>query len=467
MTEATIAHSPRTGFGIARSVAALVKPPMKRTAARLWVDDMAYAERRYLLRARGDVYGPPATRREFCVARRALTQGGDRRRSTVSRSSAPSRGRGRAGPTGTGGGSPPSSRSSPRAPSGPPGSRSGSRRRPADPRVRRADLGPLAPRLGPDQRAVGADQPLLVDDVRRVELGVQVAQLGCAARPAAPPRRCRRAGRTRAPRRRCRAGPAPTAAAPASNWCTAETLSSGPKPLVARNGGVPSRTGRSNHSRHTAKDGAARRDASRVRHASSPSQGEPRRAAATAVWSVASTTASASTAEPSSSHTATGPPRSSNRRRGHRHDHPHPEVVEVAAERRPQRRVVVVVGHVEEQPLGRAEEVGVEHRDQLAAGEVPRVREERPREHLEREMSCPVREPELVEHLRGAAPGVVVVGPRERDVEQPEGRVDVDAGEVAQGEAGAARHERHEVRAAAAVGSPAKESVCPPARTRG
>jgi len=34
-----------------------VKPPMKRTAARLWVDDMAYAERRYLLRARGDVYG--------------------------------------------------------------------------------------------------------------------------------------------------------------------------------------------------------------------------------------------------------------------------------------------------------------------------------------------------------------------------------------------------------------------------
>ena len=36
---------------------ALVKPPMKRTAARLWVDDMAYAERRYLLRARGDVYG--------------------------------------------------------------------------------------------------------------------------------------------------------------------------------------------------------------------------------------------------------------------------------------------------------------------------------------------------------------------------------------------------------------------------
>ena len=140
-----------------------------------------------------------------------------------------------------------------------------------------------------------------------------------------------------------------------------------------------------------------------------------------------------------------GAPAVLQRRRGHRHDHPHPEVVQVAAERRPQRRVVVVVGHVEEQPLGRSQEVGVEHRDQLAPGEVPRVREERPREHLEREMPCPVREPELVEDLRGAASGVVVVGPRERDVEQPEGRVDVDAGEVAEGEAGAARHERHEV----------------------
>ena len=57
MTEATIAYSPRTGFDVARRVQALVKPPMKRTAARLWVDDMAYAERRYLLRARGDDFG--------------------------------------------------------------------------------------------------------------------------------------------------------------------------------------------------------------------------------------------------------------------------------------------------------------------------------------------------------------------------------------------------------------------------
>ncbi len=57
MTEATIAYSPRTGFGVARHVAALMRPAMKRTQARLWVDDMAYAERRYLLRSRGETYG--------------------------------------------------------------------------------------------------------------------------------------------------------------------------------------------------------------------------------------------------------------------------------------------------------------------------------------------------------------------------------------------------------------------------
>ncbi len=57
MTEATVAHSPRKGFAVARAVSALVKPPMKATQARLWVDDMAYAERRYLLRERGQDFG--------------------------------------------------------------------------------------------------------------------------------------------------------------------------------------------------------------------------------------------------------------------------------------------------------------------------------------------------------------------------------------------------------------------------
>ena len=56
---------------------------------------------------------------------------------------------------------------------------------------------------------------------------------------------------------------------------------------------------------------------------------------------------------------------------------------------------------------------------------------------------------------------------RERDVEQPEGGVDVDAGEVAEVEAGAAGHERGEVERRGRGGSPAKESACPPARTSG
>lgn len=50
MTEATIATSPRWGFRLARAAAPLVRPLMARTQARLWVDDLAYAERRYLVR---------------------------------------------------------------------------------------------------------------------------------------------------------------------------------------------------------------------------------------------------------------------------------------------------------------------------------------------------------------------------------------------------------------------------------
>jgi hypothetical protein len=57
MTEVTVAHSPRPGFGAAKFAQALLKPAMRRTAARLWVDDMAYAERRYLLRSRGEEFG--------------------------------------------------------------------------------------------------------------------------------------------------------------------------------------------------------------------------------------------------------------------------------------------------------------------------------------------------------------------------------------------------------------------------
>ncbi|GAB2477932.1 DUF5914 domain-containing protein [Jatrophihabitans fulvus] len=57
MTEATIAYSDRTGFRVATGVGALVRPLMRRSQRRLWVDDLAYAERTYRVR-RGEVGGP-------------------------------------------------------------------------------------------------------------------------------------------------------------------------------------------------------------------------------------------------------------------------------------------------------------------------------------------------------------------------------------------------------------------------
>ena len=67
--------------------------------------------------------------------------------------------------------------------------------------------------------------------------------------------------------------------------------------------------------------------------------------------------------------------------------HIDPEGREVLAERAPEGGVVVVGGHVEEQSLGRAGEVRVEHRDELATGEVTRVCEEAAGEDLEGEVT--------------------------------------------------------------------------------
>ncbi|MCW2810111.1 MAG: Rieske (2Fe-2S) protein [Friedmanniella sp.] len=57
ITEATIAYSDRPGFRVARWMSPLLKPGIKRTAKRLWVDDLDYAERRYALRRRGEFPG--------------------------------------------------------------------------------------------------------------------------------------------------------------------------------------------------------------------------------------------------------------------------------------------------------------------------------------------------------------------------------------------------------------------------
>ena len=57
--EATLATSDRWGFGLARRFGRALRPLIERAAARLWVDDIAYAERRYLMRAHP---APPAPR---------------------------------------------------------------------------------------------------------------------------------------------------------------------------------------------------------------------------------------------------------------------------------------------------------------------------------------------------------------------------------------------------------------------
>ena len=57
VTEATIAYSDRPGFQVARWLSPLVRPGIRHTARKLWVDDLAYAERRYELRQRGEFPG--------------------------------------------------------------------------------------------------------------------------------------------------------------------------------------------------------------------------------------------------------------------------------------------------------------------------------------------------------------------------------------------------------------------------
>ncbi|MCT2594810.1 Rieske (2Fe-2S) protein [Streptomyces sp. N2-109] len=53
VVEAVVAASDRRGFALARAAAPALRPLMRRTAARLWRDDLAYAERRWALRSTG------------------------------------------------------------------------------------------------------------------------------------------------------------------------------------------------------------------------------------------------------------------------------------------------------------------------------------------------------------------------------------------------------------------------------
>lgn len=58
VTEATLATSDRPGFRFARRFAPLVRRMIERRAARLWVEDVAYAERRYALRTKSATMQP-------------------------------------------------------------------------------------------------------------------------------------------------------------------------------------------------------------------------------------------------------------------------------------------------------------------------------------------------------------------------------------------------------------------------
>ncbi|MGD9486173.1 DUF5914 domain-containing protein [Streptomyces sp. TRM70308] len=53
VVEAVVATSERRGFAAARAASPLLRPLVRRAAARLWRDDLAYAERRWELRGQG------------------------------------------------------------------------------------------------------------------------------------------------------------------------------------------------------------------------------------------------------------------------------------------------------------------------------------------------------------------------------------------------------------------------------
>lgn len=59
VVEATLASSDRPGFRYALGLARWIRPMIEKRAARLWVEDIAYAEQRYALRAAGGSGGVP------------------------------------------------------------------------------------------------------------------------------------------------------------------------------------------------------------------------------------------------------------------------------------------------------------------------------------------------------------------------------------------------------------------------
>src|SRR4051794_22504096 len=127
------------------------------------------------------------------------------------------------------------------------------------------------------------------------------------------------------------------------------------------------------------------------------------------------------------------------------HVHRGAVLVQVRRERGPDAGQVVGVGRVEADALGVSEEVVVEHRDQLARGQRPRLREERAGEGLEQHRLCPVRHAEPREELRGRHVVEQGGGPLPVVRQQLGGEPGVGAEQVAQAEAGGAGEQREQV----------------------
>ncbi|MYR58777.1 2Fe-2S ferredoxin, partial [Streptomyces sp. SID625] len=73
--EAVVAASDRRGFALARAAAPVLRPLIRRTAGRLWRDDLAYAERRWELRGAGRFPGAGTAAHPRVVAEAAEDRG--------------------------------------------------------------------------------------------------------------------------------------------------------------------------------------------------------------------------------------------------------------------------------------------------------------------------------------------------------------------------------------------------------
>ena len=140
---------------------------------------------------------------------------------------------------------------------------------------------------------------------------------------------------------------------------------------------------------------------------------------------------------------------------------------QVVGERLPQGAVEGGPRHVEEQSFAGAEEVDVEHGARVRPRTAARVGEEAAGEHLERQVAGGVGEVERCEERPRVDVVELLVDVGDADVEEGEGRDQVDAGEVAPAEAWGCGRRRSARSTAACVGRPANPSRAPLASTSG